>query len=100
MTAPRDIAEARHVRGQGRILEALAEDNAVLIGTLERLSKQFGLAPDDLRTCLLELMRAGWIAVQTQPFGRLTVRLERRLHETPPPAVGERRRSVPDAWRL
>ena len=44
-------------------------------------------------------LRAGWVAVQTQPFGRLTVRLERRSRD-PRPVIGERRRGVPDAWQL
>jgi DNA-binding transcriptional regulator PaaX len=100
MMSQRDAATDRRLLGQGRILEALAGDDAVLIGTLERLGRQFGLAPDDLRASLRELVRAGWVAVQTQPFGRVTIRLERRSHEAPPPVTGERRRSVPDAWRL
>ena len=85
--------------GQGRILEALAEDDAVLTGTLMRLGPQFGLTADELRTCLRGLVRAGWIAVQTQPFGRLTIRLERRSRDHQPVTV-ERRRGAPDAWRL
>jgi hypothetical protein len=89
----------RRVLGQGRILEALSDEDTVLVGTLNRLGRQFGLAPDDLRACLRELVRAGWVAVQTQPFGRLTVRLERRSRDSQPVTV-ERRRGVPDAWRL
>ena len=85
--------------GQGRILEALGDEEAVLTGTLDRLGREFGLTEDDLRACLRELVRAGWVAVQTQPFGRLTVRLERRSRE-PRPVTVERRRGVPDAWRL
>ncbi len=99
MSLPRDSATDRRVLGQGRILEALPDDDAVLSGTLNRLGRRFGLAPDELRACLRELVRTGWIAVQTQPFGRLTVRLERRSREHRPVTV-ERRRGVPDAWRL
>lgn len=82
--------------GQGRILEALVDDDTVLTGTLDRLGRRFGLTPDELRACLRGLVRAGWIAVQTQPFGRLTVRLERRSRE-PQAVTVERRRGVPDA---
>src|SRR5687767_7545060 len=99
MESPRDAATERRVFGQGRILEVLGDEDAVLTGTLDRLGRQFGLAPDDLRACLRELARAGWIAVQTQPFGRLTIRLERRSRDAQPVTV-ERRRGVPDAWRL
>jgi len=100
MTSPRDAATNRRVLEQGPILGELAEDDAVRSGTLDRLGTQFGLARDELRTCLREMVRTGWIAAQTQPFGRLTIRPERRSHEAPPPVVGEHRRSVPDAWRL
>src|SRR5687767_9016970 len=99
MGSPRDAATGRRVLGQGRILEALAGDDDGLTGTLDRLGRQFGLAPDELRACLRELMRVGWVAVHTQPFGRLTIRLERRSHDAQPVSV-ERRRGVPDAWRL
>ena len=89
----------RRVLGQGRILEALTDEDTVLAGTLDRLGRQFGLTSDELRACLREMVRAGWIAVQTQPFGRLTVRLERRSRDARPVTV-ERRRGVPDAWQL
>jgi hypothetical protein len=93
---PRD----QHVPAQGRILEEF-DDETVLSGTLCSLGQQFGLVPEDLRACLRELVRVGWLAVQTQPFGRLTIRLE---HRTPdgmaPDAPWERRRSEGDAWRL
>ena len=99
MGLPRESATDRRVLGQGRILEALPDDDTVLTGTLDRLGRRFELAPDELRASLRELVRAGWVAVQTQPFGRLTVRLERRSRESLPVTV-ERRRGVPDAWRL
>lgn len=85
--------------GQGRILEALAGDDVVLVGTLERLGRRFGLTPEELRGCLRELVRVGWVAVQTQPFGRLSVRLERRSPNLQQ-VVTEGRRGVQDAWRL
>jgi hypothetical protein len=94
-----DAATTRRVLGQGRILEALPNDEAVLTGTLDSLARRFDLTPDDLRTCLRELLRAGWVVVQTQPFHRLTVRLERRSHPASSVAV-ERRRGVPSAWQL
>jgi DNA-binding transcriptional regulator PaaX len=93
------VSADRRVLVQGRILEALPTDDAVLTGTLERLAERFGLSPDDLRSCLRELVRAGWIAVRTEPFQRLTVRLDRRTGAVPRVA-NERRRSVPDSWSL
>jgi hypothetical protein len=99
MESRRDIAEERRIVGQGRILEALAGGD-VLTGTLERLGRRFELAPDDLRTGLRELVRAGWVVVQTQPFGRLTVRIERRSHLAAPPPTGDRRGPRADAWEL
>lgn len=99
MKSPRDAAAEQRVLGQGRILEALAGDDVVLVGTLERLGRRFGLTPEELRGCLRELVRVGWVAVQTQPFGRLSVRLERRSPNLQQ-VVTERRRGVQDAWRL
>lgn len=99
MKSPRDAATEQRVLGQGRILEALAGDDVVLVGTLERLGRRFGLTPEELRGCLRELVRVGWVAVQTQPFGRLSVRLERRSPNLQQ-VVTERRRGVQDAWRL
>ncbi|MFN8632422.1 MAG: hypothetical protein U0893_01105 [Chloroflexota bacterium] len=84
---------------EGRILEALADEDVVLAGTLERLSRKFQLSTDDFRQCLRDLVRAGWIAVQTQPFGRLTVRLERRSGADAP-VFRERRQRGPNAWPL
>jgi hypothetical protein len=95
----RDAATDQRVLVQGRILEALPTDDAVLTGTLERLAERFGLTPDDLRSCLRELIRARWIAVHTEPFQRLTVRLNRRTGDVPR-VTNERRGSVPDAWSL
>jgi DNA-binding transcriptional regulator PaaX len=100
MVSSRDVAVDQRIRGQGRILEALAADDAILTGTLARIGQQFGLTTDDLRACLRELVRARWIAVQTQPFGRLTVRLERRSDGAASSQMAERRRTSPDAWRL
>jgi hypothetical protein len=100
MGPQRDAATDRRVRVQGRILEELAEDDAVLSGTLDRLVREFDLAPDELRACLRELVRARWIVVQTFPFGYLTVELERRSPAALPSMARERRRSAPDAWDL
>jgi len=89
-----------HVVAQGRIVEAVA-DGTVLVGTLDRLARRFDLAPDDLRACLRQLVRVGWVAVHTEPFGRLTIRLERRTEQPESaPVTRELRRGVPDAWRL
>jgi hypothetical protein len=98
MTSPRELTTARRVQGQGRILELLAEDDAPLTGTLQRLSRQFQLDPDDLRNCLLELAYAGWITIHVQPFGRVTIQLEQGDGAKPVTVAGCR--SVPQAWRL
>ena len=81
-------------------MEELAKDDAVLSGTLDRLGQEFDLTPDELRLCLRELVRAGWIAVQTFPFGHLTAQLERRSPTGLPSMARERRRAAPDAWDL
>jgi hypothetical protein len=82
----------------GAILEAVATDN-VLTGTLDTLGSTFAATPDGLRACLRSLKHAGWVAVQTEPDWRLTVRLERRSPGWQPVPV-ERRRPAPDAWLL
>jgi len=101
MMYSRDSATDRRVLGQGHILEALADDDVVLAGTLAHLGQRFALSPDDLRACLRDLVRAGWVAVQTRPFGHVTVRLERRAHQDAATsrAFAERRRWQ-DAWPL
>jgi hypothetical protein len=99
MTSRREVATARRIRGQGRILEALTEDDNGLTGTLGRLGKQFELTPDDLRSCLLELAYAGWITIHIQPFGRVTIQVERESQNARP-VTAAGCRSVPDAWRL
>ena len=71
----RDAATDRRVRGQGRILEELAENGAELTGTLASLSEQFGMSRRDLRACLATLEDAGWIITEGQPFGHLAIRL-------------------------
>jgi len=99
MIPQRDAATDRRVLGQGRILEALPDEDTVLTGTLVRLGHQFGLSEADLRSCLRGLIQAGWLSVQTLPFGRLAIRLERRSGQVQPVTI-ERRRGVPDAWQL
>ena len=99
MDSPRDSTTVRRVLGQGRIMDALGDAETVLTGTLDRLGDQSGLSTEELRACLRELVRVGWIAVQTQPVGRLTIRLERRSHPVEQ-VTAERRRGVPDTWRL
>ena len=99
MMKSRDDETDRRVLGQGRLLEAISHEDTVMTGTLDRLGARFELEPDELRACLRDLVRAGWIAVQIQPLGRLTIRLERRLRE-PRAVTVERRRGVPDTWRL
>jgi DNA-binding IclR family transcriptional regulator len=84
------------LRAQARILEGLAT-GAVLTGTLDDLGRQLDLNPDDLRRCLRELVEAGWVVVQTLPFGHLAVRIERRTLG-PRRVSRDRRRAMPDAW--
>jgi hypothetical protein len=100
MVTHNDPSWDRLVPAQGRILEEF-DDETVLSGTLRSLGLRFGLAPEDLRACLRELVRVGWLVVQTRPFGRLTIRLEHRTTANEPPdAPWERRRSNQDAWTL
>ena len=82
-----DDASARLIRGQGRILEALAGDDEPLTGTLDRFEQRFGLAHEELRACLLEMAYAGWITVRIQPFGRVTIELQREGADGPPVTV-------------
>ncbi len=84
--------------GQGRILEMVAT-GAVYDGTLQDLSRDVGLPSGTLRACLRELVQVGWVAVQTQPFGRLTIRLERRTLGRRPVRY-HHRHPDPDAWEL
>src|SRR5215475_3768910 len=99
MMASGNDAPVRWVLGGGRIMEALAGDDAPLTGTLGRLGHQFGLSSDELHVCLLDLARAGWISILIQPFGRLSIEVAYEPVGSPSVrAVGCR--SVPDAWRL
>jgi hypothetical protein len=84
MTSRRDTIAARRVHGQGRILEALAEDDVVLTGTLAHLGGQFGLPPQVVRACLLDLAYAGWITIEPQRLGHLTIRIDTRPREPRP----------------
>jgi hypothetical protein len=79
-------------------MEALAEDDAPLTGTLARLGRRFELSPDELRMCLLELALAGWVRILIQPFGRLTIRVAYESEGPPVRVVGCR--TAPVAWRL
>jgi len=83
---------------QGTIGAAVA-DGTVLIGTPATLASGFGVSVAALRVALRELLEARRIAVYTDDRGHLTVRLERRTSQGPPPAI-ERRRPKPDTWPL
>jgi len=98
MAVPRVGAADRRILWQGRIMETLAEDDAPLTGTLGRLGRRLELPPDELRACLRELARAGWIQILIQPFGRLTIRVAYEPETPPVRVVGCR--SVPAAWQL
>jgi hypothetical protein len=97
MASYRTSATERFLRAQGHILETLA-DGAVLTGTPEELGARFGLAPVELRRCLLELVLAGWAAIDTDAAGRLTARLERRSPGARTYLDVDRRRAPTDAW--
>jgi DNA-binding IclR family transcriptional regulator len=83
---------------EGRLLDMVADGEPVE-STLEELGVGVGLPAAAVRRCLREMVRAGWIAVQTHPFGRLTLRLELRTLGRRPVAR-DRRRGEPDAWDL
>ena len=95
---PRCALEVRRIRGQGRILEALAGGDAPLTAPLDRLERRFGLAHEELRACLLELAYARWITIRVQPFGRVTIQLEQEGVGAQPVTVAGVR-SGPAAWR-
>lgn len=97
MASYRKAGTERLLRAQGHILEALAA-GAILTGTPEELGARFGLAPDELRLCLLDLVHAGWAAVHAAPTGRLTARLERRSPSTRMAVDIDRRRAATNAW--
>ena len=94
----RAALEVRRIRGQGRILEALAGGDAPLTAPLDRLERRLGLAHEELRACLLELAYAGWITIRVQPFGRVTIQLEQERAGAQPVTVAGVR-SVPAARR-
>jgi len=98
MAIHRELSPGAVYRAQGRILDMVADGDAVH-GSLDRLAAECGLDPDTLRMCLREMVHAGWIAVQTHPFRRLTIRLELRTLGPRPVAV-DRRRLQCDAWEL
>ena len=98
MARPYEPVEVGLLRAQARILDALAT-GAVLTGTLDDLGQQFGLPAHDLRTCVCELVRVQWIAAQTHPDGRVTIRIERRSLG-PRPVASDRRSATADAWPL
>jgi DNA-binding IclR family transcriptional regulator len=59
---------------QGRLLELVAE-GAALDGTPAGLARRLGVAPGALQPCLAELARVGWVAVEVDGEGRLSIRL-------------------------
>jgi hypothetical protein len=91
------LAAERLFRAQGHILEALAS-GVVLTGTTDEIGPRFSLSPDELQICLRELVRAGWAALDVDPAGILTARLERRAGG-PPQSVDLERRRGDACWR-
>jgi DNA-binding transcriptional regulator PaaX len=98
MTTTDDATRTARYLAEGRVLE-MAAAGGILDTSLDALAQEVGLSPDHLRACLRDMARAGWIAVQTQPVGRLTIRLELRIHAHRPVAVN-RRSQEPNAWDL
>jgi hypothetical protein len=84
---------------QGRIIDELA-DGCELVGTLESLAYRFGQTPDDLLSCLRELVAARWIVTRVLPLGQLSLRLERRVADTDTVHLDRRLSPPQDAWRL
>jgi hypothetical protein len=71
----------------------------VVSGTLDDLAARLGVSADDLRTCLRDLADRRLIAIQTQPGGYLTIRVERRS-EGSLRSHRDRRRVRDQDWRL
>jgi hypothetical protein len=59
---------------QSHVFESIASHSA-LDGALHDLARQFGVTTDDFLNCLEGLVRAGWVAVTTNPDGRLSIQL-------------------------
>ena len=59
---------------QSHVFESVAS-NSALDGALHDLARQFGVTTDDFLNCLEGLVRAGWVAVTTNPDSRLSIRL-------------------------
>lgn len=99
MEEQRESEISTAIKTQARILETLARD-VVLTGRLGSLARRFNLAESEFRRCLHELVRVGWIAVQVDPKGRLTLRLERRVSGVGTPNDEERRQQCPTTWTV
>lgn len=93
---PRDPAV---VLAAGRVLDVVA-GGLVLEGTIAEVARQLGAPAGTLRVALRELRRVGWVAVQTTPPDRVTVRPERRLPDRQAHIPIDRRQSSEDAWAL
>ena len=93
------LDEGLVILAAGRVLEAVA-DGQVLVGTLDAVSQQIGVGTQEVRAALRELRRAGWVAIQTHPGDRLTVRTERRALGRRGTSAVERRQRRDDAWPL
>jgi hypothetical protein len=64
---------------QSQVFEAVAS-GATLTGTLDDLTRQFGVTPGDLLDGLDELVRAGWVALDIDPESRFSIRLQHEPH--------------------
>lgn len=80
-----------------RIVDVLSE-TALLVGTADDLAARLDLGTDELLRTLRALVRQGTVAVQAQPGGYLSVRLERRTGAALR-AKHDRRRVPTNEWR-
>ncbi len=99
MNQPPTLDEAAVILAAGRIFEAVAA-GLVFVGTLDEVARQIGVGAQELRVALRELRAVGWVAAQTQPGARLTVRAERRSFDRQHAVTVERRQADQDAWPL
>ena len=80
------------VLAEARLVNVVA-GGVVLSGTAEELADRLGVSTRAMAAAVRELAEAGWIVVETDPHGRLSVRWERRSPAGQVPVAVERRRS-------
>jgi len=91
--------QSDHGQGLQEALLAAVADGRVLLGNVTTLAAGFDVSVAEFRTVLRALLEVRQIAVFANAHGQLTVRLERRVSQAPPPMV-DRRRWTPDEWTI